>query len=132
MNLAELLRVALRAIRAHKLRSFLTLLGIFPAALTSIRQAREINVATFLAEHGIEAARAADYATITASVNPPPTDTTITLTSNNVTPNSIYRTMVTYSPGPGGSGNSTMVTVLVTWTSDRLRSTIMGTEVAAP
>jgi putative ABC transport system permease protein len=36
MNLAELLRVALRAIRAHKLRSFLTLLGIIIGVSTIV------------------------------------------------------------------------------------------------
>jgi len=36
MNLAELLRVSLRAIRAHKLRSFLTLLGIIIGVSTIV------------------------------------------------------------------------------------------------
>lgn len=112
--------------------AFLALLSVFPLALASIRQARETNMATFLAEQAIESIRGANYSTINVSVPPAPVHTTVTVTSNNQTTTHDYLTTVNYAAGPGGFGNSTVATVLVSWTSDRFRSTQMGTEVAAP
>lgn len=112
--------------------AFLALLSVFPQALHSIRQARETNLATFLAEQAIENIRAANYSTINVSVPPAPVNTVVNVTSNNQTTTQSYTTTVNYAAGPSGFGNSTVATVLVSWSSDRFRSTQLGTEVAAP
>ena len=120
--------------------AFMSLLGIFPASLNSIRQARELEGGTFLAERVIESCRAADFNALGASLpNPNPRQDTIVTRSNNQVSSLTYVTTVAVTPTPAASPTSKQVVVQVTWVSGglgssggQLRTVRLSTEVAAP
>lgn len=120
--------------------AFMSLLGIFPASLTSIRQARELEAGTFLADRALEGCRSANFAALGVSLpSPNPRYDTIRTRSNNQVNDLVYLTTVTINPIPSASPVSKQVTVQVSWMSGGLgsqggllRTVRLSSEVVAP
>lgn len=120
--------------------AFMSLLGIFPASLNTIRQARELEAGTFLAERALESCRSTDFAALGVSQpNPNPRTDTIVSRCNDQLSSLQYVTTVSVLPLPSASPTSKQVTVQVSWVSGglgsnggNLRYVRLSTEVAAP
>lgn len=107
--------------------AFLMLLGIFPTGLRSVKQARELTMATHLAQQSLENTRVAPFDTIVSS---PPAQVPVTVTSNGAesTINYVVQTLVT--DVPAGSPTYKNVMVQVSWDDGtRVRAVSLETDV---
>jgi Tfp pilus assembly protein PilV len=122
-NLAEIL-VAF----AVFVSAFLALLGVFPAALRAVQQARELTAATFLAEQAIENEKAKPFEAIASSSFV----ASVEATSNGSQSRVDYAVVMSVTPTPPSAPTRKQLTVLVSWSTPNLRSTQISTEVLAP
>lgn len=123
--------------------AFLALLGLFPAALHSVQQAREMNIATFLAEERLEQLKALGGSSranfVALASEPSASPIPITFTSNGQQTRIDYSCFALVAPSPTASPSMKQIQVTVSWFSRRptgtltdLKTVRMATEILAP
>jgi Tfp pilus assembly protein PilV len=123
--------------------SFLALLGVFPTALHSVQQAREMNIATFLAEERLEQLKAFGSSSSTnfntLASEPSASPIPITFTTNGQNARIDFQCQAQVAPSPSASPTMKQIQVTVSWFSRRqtgtnadLKTVRMASEILAP
>lgn len=122
--------------------SFLALLGVFPTALHSVQQAREMNIATFLAEERLEQLKAfggSSSVNFNLLADQAATNVPITFTTNGQQARIDFQCQAQVAPSPTASPTMKQIQVTVSWFSRRqtgtasdLKTVRLATEVLAP
>lgn len=107
--------------------AFLMLLGIFPTGLRSVKQARELTMATHLAQQSLENTAAAPFVSIQSS---PPAQVPVAITTNGAESSVNYVVQTLVTEVPAGAPEYKNVMVQVSWDDGtRVRAVTLETDV---